>query len=383
MIKPIYLDYAAGTPLDERVLEKMGPYFSGKFHNPSAAYLAARAAKNDLEAARAAIAGLLGAKKPEIIFTAGATEANNLAIQGVMRRFPMAEALVSAIEHESVLAPARLFKHRQVPVSKAGLVETAALKKKITHHTALISIGLVNNELGTIQPLREIAQAIEEVRNQRRNAGIELPLYLHTDAAQAGNFLALQVVRLGVDLMSINGGKVYGPKQSGALYVRAGTQLWPLVLGGGQEQGMRSGTENVAGNVGLAEAFSLAQQMREKEAKRTTGLRDNFATKLQKIIDNTLINSPKKQSAPHILSISFPGTDNERLMMELDERGIQCAVGSACSASLEEPSHVLTAIGLPPDLIRSTLRFSLGRQTNEEDLRYAGEVLAELVAQHR
>lgn len=378
MKKPIYLDYAAATPMDPKVLAAMKPYFSEWFHNPSAIYLAAKKVRSDLDAARAKTAANLGAKHSEIIFTAGATEANNLAISGVMNKFTDSELLLSAVEHDSVMATARSFKNREIPVSNQGVIDISALEKLINEKTVLASVMMVNNELGTLQPVRQISLMIKKVRDSRTKKGNNRPIYLHTDAAQAGNFYDLKVSRLGVDLMSINGSKLYGPKQSGALFVKAGTRLAPLIVGGGQEFGLRSGTENVAGAIGLATAFDIAQAQHAKENKRLTKIRDIFANSLQKHLPASVVNHSLKHSAPHILNVRFPGRDNERLMMELDEVGVQVAVGSACSASSDEPSHVLSAIGLIRAEAQSSLRFSMGRQTQLDDVDQTVKLLARL-----
>jgi cysteine desulfurase len=367
-MRSIYLDYAAATPLDPRVLRAMQPYFSQNFHNPSATYLAGRAARKDLDKARASVARNLGARPGEVIFTAGATEANNLAVNGVMRRYPDSELLVSSIEHESVLAPAGQFNSRQIPVTPQGIVDTAKLQKMLTDKTVLVSVMLINNELGTIQPLRKISQILNKLSNSRRLAGNKLPLYLHTDAAQAPSYLGLQTTRLGVDLLTVNGGKIYGPKQTGALYVHSAVKLKPQILGGEQEYGLRSGTENVAGAVGLAKALDIAQKQRYEEVEKLEGLRKFFVGRLQQQLPKTIINGSDKHQSPHIVNVTFPGIDNERLMMELDERGVQVAVGSACSASQSEASHVLKAIGLSDELARASLRFSFGRPTTIRDL---------------
>ena len=383
MKRAVYLDYAAATPLDTRVLDAMKPYFSERFHNPSATYLAGRQARQALESARASVAKSLGAKKSEVIFTAGATEANNLAIQGVMRQFPEGEALVSSIEHESVLQPAGLFAGHTIPVTADGRVDLPKFQKLLNPKTVLISVMLVNNELGSIQPISEIAGLVKLELANRQKRKNSSPLYLHTDAAQAGNFHDMHVSRLGADMMSINGGKIYGPKQTGALFVKTGVRLTPIIIGGGQEFGLRSGTEHIAGAVGLAKALSLAQEDRTKTAHELAKLRIFFATLLQKEIKTSVINGSTKYQAPHLLSVTFPGLDNERLMMELDEQGIQCAVGSACSASNDRPSHVLAAIGLSDEAARSTLRFSLGRGTTKADINYTVERLAGLTVRHR
>jgi cysteine desulfurase len=381
MSKLIYLDNAAATPIDPEVLQAMLPFFSDKFYNPSAAYLAAKDVKTALNKARQKIANTLGARPSEIIFTAGATEANNLAIQGVMRKFPDGEVLVCAIEHESVLAPASTFKSKKIPVDDKGMIKSSNLLELINDKTVLISIGYVNNELGAIQPLGEIADMLKKIRSKRLKKDNKYPLYLHTDAAQATNYLDIHVSRLGVNLMSLNGGKIFGPKQSGALYVQSGVTIEPLILGGGQEFNLRSGTENVAACVGFAEALEMAQT--ERHSQTVEKLRDCFEENLQKLVPRAVINGSRKNRAPHISSITIAGIDNERIMMELDENGVMCAVGSACSASSQEPSHVLSAIGLSKQQIYSTLRFSFGRQNDQKEAITAAQLLAKLSADNR
>ncbi len=375
MAKPIYLDYAAATPVDRRVLAAMQPYLTDEFYNPSATYLAGRRVRQALAAARADVARQLGARPAEITFTAGATEANNLAIKGVMSQFPDGELLISAVEHKSVSQPAKAFARRLIPVTPKGVVDLVKLAKLVGNRTVLVSVMYVNNELGSVQPIREIAQLLAEVRRHRRSAR---PLYLHSDAAQAANYLDLSVSRLGVDLLTINGGKIYGPKQTGALYAAAGVRLQPQIDGGGQEYGRRSGTENAAGAIGLAKALQLARAGRAAEAKRLTGLRQQFISDLTAAIPTVIIHGDARHSAPHIVSASFPGQDNERLMMALDEAGVMVAVGSACSAADSEPSAVLRAIGLSDELARATLRFSFGRMTTAAQLSRVVKLLRQL-----
>jgi cysteine desulfurase len=375
---PIYLDYAAATPMDERVLKAMQPYLSEKFYNPSATYLAAKSVAKDLLAARSQVAHWLGARPTEIVFTAGGTEANNLAIQGVMRRFEGANVVVSAIEHESVLAPAREFAHRVVTVDNQGSVKLDDLRTKIDDQTVLISIMYANNEVGTVQPIREIAQIVKEVRDERRTNGNTLPLYLHADACQAANYLDLHAARLGVDLMTLNGGKIYGPKQSGALFVRSGVELRPQILGGGQEHNLRSGTENVAASIGFATALDIAQTMRHDQSKRLEGLQQYFYNQLEAKLPSAVVNGSRKKRLPNNVHITLPGTDNERLLVELDEAGILAAAGSACSASDEEPSHVLKAMGTSDKDAQSSLRFTLGRFTDQRAVDHTIETLRKL-----
>lgn len=380
MMSTIYLDYAAATPLDSTVLSAMQPYFADHFYNPSATYLAAKATAKDIEGARARIAGWLGARPSELVFTAGGTEANNLAIHGVMSSHQDGTLLVGRVEHESVLEPARQHQHQEVAVMTDGRIDLTALEKMLTDQVVMVSIMYANNEIGTVQPLRLIADILQTVRRDRHRRGVKTPLYFHTDACQAGAYLDLHVSRLGVDLMTLNGGKIYGPKQSGVLYVKTGTILGSHIQGGGQEHGLRSGTENVAGIMGLAAALDLVQSRRREEVLRIQGLSARFTEELTKSLPNSRVNGSTKHRLPNNVHVTFPGQDNERLMMSLDEAGIQCALGSACSASSDEPSHVLRAIGMEEADIRSSLRFSLGYGTTEEELEQTVKTLQRLIA---
>lgn len=366
----IYLDHAAATPLDERVLAAMQPYFSETFYNPSATYEAARQTRKALEAARASIAHWFGARPSEITFTAGGTEANNLAILGVAQTFPGAHLVATQIEHDSVLKPyaelaKRGYKTTLVSPDNRGLIAPPAISKAVTDKTVLVSVGYVNNELGTIQPVRQIAAELQAIRDDRRQRGITTPLYLHTDACQAANYLDLHVSRLGVDLMTINGGKIYGPKQSGVLFVKAGLELQPQIFGGGQEHGLRSGTENVSAAIGLAKALDLVQTARHQEGERIATLQKLFFDQIETELPQAIINGSQKHRVPNNVHLTLPGHDNERLLIQLDEAGVQAAAGSACSASDEEPSHVLQAIGLSEADAQASLRFTMGHVTDE------------------
>lgn len=379
-MKPVvYLDHAAATPMDPQVFQAMQPYFTELFYNPSALYWPAHEVAKQLQIARASVAGVLGARPSEIIFTAGGTEANNLAIQGVMRKFTGKKLVVSSVEHDSVLAPSAEFGGRQIPVLADGRVDTTALEALIDDETVLVSVQYANNEVGTIQPLREISQIIEKVLVARRATGNALPLYFHTDAAQAGNYLDLHVNRLGVDMLTLNGGKIYGPKQSGVLYVSAKVPLQPLIRGGGQERNLRSGTENVAACIGLAKALELVQAKRHEETKRLQELQQLAIKLIKEGLPDAVINGSPKHRLPNNLHITMPGQDNERLLVELDQRGILAAAGSACSASNDEPSHVQRAMGLSDADARSSLRLTMGQSTTEDSIRTAIDTLAELV----
>ena len=378
--RPIYMDYAAATPMDPAVADAMQPYFSETFYNPSAVYMAGTAVRKDMEKARAAVARWFGSRPSEIIFTAGATEANNLAIHGIMQQFPEANLVVSSVEHDSVLAAAVNYSCKTIPVDTEGIVALAELDKLIDEHTVLICVQYANNEVGTIQPLKEVAELVKTVRAQRAKSGNSLPLYLHSDAAQAAGYLDLHATRLGADFISINGGKIYGPKQSGALYIRAGLQIVPLIYGGGQERGLRSGTENVAACIGLAKALDLAQTMRHAEVKRLQSLQHQFIDSLQQKVPATIVNGSRKHRLPNNVHITIPGQDNERLLFALDEASVMAAAGSACSASDDTPSHVLKAMGLTDQEARASLRFSFGRQTTNEDIAAAVDTLIKLLA---
>jgi len=377
--KTIYLDYAAATPVDPEVLAAMQPYYTEKFYNPSATYLAALDVHKELDAARSKVARVIGARPSEVIFTAGGTEANNLAIKGVLEQHPEGEILVSSVEHESVLAPAEHFSHVPIPVMADGTIDLRALQTLITDKTVLVSVMYVNNEVGTVQPVRKIAQIVEAIRGQRRKDGNSLPLYVHTDACQAGNYLDLHVSRLGVDLMTINGGKIYGPKQSGALFVGSHVRLKSQIEGGGQERNIRSGTENVAQSVGFAEALERAQHTRHEHAEAMRGLQTYFITQLSEKIPEAVINGAKKHRLPNNVHITIPSQDNERLIFALDEEGILAAAGSACSASNEEPSHVLRAMGVSDEDAQASLRFTMGKSTTKEDVDYTVQTLAEIL----
>ena len=378
----IYLDYAAATPLDERVLRAMLPYFQDDFYNPSAAYLAARSVKKDVAAARSTIAHLIGARDSEVIFTAGATESVNLAISGVLAANAGKTFVTITAEHASVLALADKHGATQVRIDAHGHLSVQELIAAITDEVVLISIALINNELGTIQPIKDIASEVAALRRERLSRGNRLPLYLHIDASQAAGHIDLHVARLGVDMMTLNAAKVYGPKQVGLLYVGTHVAITPVIVGGGQERGLRSGTENVAGIIGFAEALRIAEELRHDETAQLENLRHIAIQKLISI-PGTQINSPAKRSSPHILNVSFEGIDGERLLMQLDERGVMVATGSACAANHNTRSHVLEAIGLSDELIAGSLRLSFGRETTEAEIETACEQIAELVGLQR
>jgi len=375
----IYLDHAAATQLDPLVLMAMHPYLADQFYNPSANYMAAQKVRAALEQARSDVAEVIGARSSEIIFTAGGTESDNLAIAGIMRQYPESNVVVSAIEHDAVLETARQFFCAEVKVNEQGVVSRHDLEAKIDDNTVLVSVMYANNEVGTIQPIRQIAQLIQNIRDKRRDAGNKLPLYLHTDACQAANYLDLHVSRLGVDLMTLNGGKIYGPKQSGVLYVSSKVQLKPIIRGGGQERNLRSGTENVAACIGFAKALQSAQAKRHDEGKRLSDMQSLVFKLIEEQIPSAVINGSQKTRLPNNIHLTIPGQDNERLLVELDEKGILAAAGSACSASDEEPSHVLRAMGLSVADAQASLRITTGRETTEDQIRDFISTLSQIV----
>jgi cysteine desulfurase len=303
-----------------------------------------------------------------------------------MEQFPQGNVVISAVEHDAVTVPAKQFEHKICAVQSSGRIDVEALRSLIDDKTVLVSVMYANNEIGTIQPIHDIAKIIKKILIERKikasssNNFKALPIYLHTDACQAANYLPLLTNTLGVDLMTLNGGKIYGPKQSGILYVRTGLVLSPQILGGGQERSFRSGTENVAGIVGFAASLKEAGLMRSTESDRLRQLSGLFINKLAKKVPNTIVNGSIKHRLPNNIHITVPGCDNERLMMELDERGLMVATGSACSASSDEPSHVLKAIGLSDAHAYSSLRITFGRQTTEAEVRQLVNNLSDIVA---
>lgn len=371
MKEVIYFDYAAATPMDADVKAAMDEAVA-LFANPSAATSLGRAARNRLEAARKDVAMVLGAKQTEINFTSGGTEADNMAILGIARANQKhgRHILSTPIEHKAVLESLAVlkqegFKIEMVKVDQSGLIDLTDLEHRIKPETTLISVGLANSEIGTIQPIGEIAKVIKEVRARRAQKGNKTPIYLHSDASAAAGQLSLAVSRLGVDALSLNAAKIYGPKGSGALYLRSGVDVEPIIVGGGQEGGHRAGTENLAGAVGLATALSLAEQSRPKAVKSMSQVRDNFIMQVQKAFPKATLNGHKKKRLAGNINISFPGIDGEDLVARLDAVGIIVATGAACAAASEEPSYVIQALGRDRALAQGSLRITLGRDTTK------------------
>lgn len=378
----IYLDYAATTPIDPRVLKKMFPFLKENFGNPSSIHQFGQKALFAIDKAREKIANFLGAFPSEIIFTGSATEANNLAIIGTYlarkKKQKKLQIITSKIEHHAVLDCCKFLEKEGVkivylPPTKEGKIELSKIKKAISKDTFLISIMYANNEIGTIQPIEKIGNFIEKINKKRREK-----IYFHTDAVQAINYLDCNVKKLKVDLLTISAHKIYGPKGVGALFVKKGTEISPLIYGGGQEKGLRSGTENVAGIVGLGKAIELVKKER-KSIKKIKKLKDKIIKRVLKEIPDVKLNSPQKESLPNIINFSFKGVEGESIVMALDQKGIACSTGSACSSKSLEPSHVLLAIGLSPELSHSSLRVSLGKYTKEKEVDFFLKVLPKII----
>ncbi len=371
-----YLDYAAATPMDPQVVQAMLPYLSERFENPSAPYARARQARVALEEARATLAHLIGARPGNVVLTAGATEANNLAFATTD-----GPVLVDAIEHESVLACAQARGAVVVPVTSDGRVDPRDVQAALTSEVTLVSIELANGEIGTIQPIREIANVVAAERDRRLRNGERTPLYLHADASQAAPVLSVNVSSLRVDLLTLSAAKLYGPKQVGLLWAADGVPLRPLVRGGGQESGVRSGTENVAGAVAFARALQLASELRAQEARRLAQLRDQLERSLREQIPWMITSGPRSAARrlPGLLSVSFPGLEARRLVVLLERRGVSVGTGSACAASRMRVSHVLQAIGLSEAEAAGSLRITLGRPTTSDDIAYAAQAIVACV----
>lgn len=368
----IYLDHAAATPVDAKVQAAMEPFFSDSFYNPSAPYAPAIAVRREYEAAKQTIARSIGAKADDLVMTAGATESINLAFASVN-----GHVVTANIEHHAVLRAAELHEYTLVEADAKGVVSADKIKAAIRPSTQLVSIALANNELGTIQPLRDIAEVIQQIRSERLARGDYTPLYLHTDASQGIGQLDVNVARLGVDMLTLNAAKAYGPKQVGLLWAAPAVQLTPTIVGGGQERGLRSGTENVPGVIGFAKAMELAAAHRKFEADRLTKLRDGLQKALLDAFPSAVVSGNLRHRLAGHLHVSFPGLDAERVLFGLEMRGVLVATGSACAANKGTRSHVLTAIGLEPEVADGSLRLTLGHLSNEENTQKAAELLIE------
>lgn len=409
-MREVYLDHAATTYLDPRVKEEMEPYWMEEYGNPSSLYLRGRRAKDALDKARAIVARILNCKPEEIVFAGGGTEAINLAVFGVARQCNLYQSQISAttdggtvskghlitskIEHHAVLHSMEElekdgFEVTYLEVDEYGMVNPEEVRKALRPNTILVSIMYANNEIGTIEPIEEIGKVIKEYRKDKfgiGNSKFEIspkPPFFFTDACQAAGALELDVQKLGVDLLAFNGSKIYGPKGVGALYVRRGVQLKPLIYGGGQENNLRSGTENVPGVVGLAKALEISQEEKKEENARLTELRDYLIHRLVTEIPKTILNGHPTKRLPNNVNVSILDIEGEAVVLYLDAKGIYISTGSACTSTTLDPSHVILAIGRPYEYAHGSLRFTLGRRTTKEDLDYLMEVLPAVVEKLR
>ncbi len=369
-----YLDHAAATPLDERVLEAMQPYFLHDFFNPSSPYAPAVKVRQAYEEAKQRIAQVIGGKGNDLVITAGATESINLMFASIT-----GHVVTSSIEHHAVLEAAAQHDHTFVVPNEKGMISSESVKAAIRPDTELVSIQLANNELGTIQPLRDIAEVVRVERRRRADAGESRPIYFHSDASQGLGQIDVHVARLGVDALTINAGKMYGPKQVAALWTDRFVRLAPIVYGGGQERGLRSGTENVAGTIGFAVAAEFAAGHAGGEAKRLGALRDSLEKQLVTSFPTAVISGARKKRLPGHLHISFPGLDAERLIFLLEAQNVYVATGSACAANKGTRSHVLTAIGLAPEVADGSLRLTLGRLSTTKNISAAAAILIRVI----
>lgn len=378
-MKNVYMDYSATTPVKKEVLDAMLPYFSEHFGNPSSLYSIAQESKEALEKARGQVASLIGAKANEVFFTAGGSEADNWALEGVADALKDKgnHIITTKIEHHAILHTAEyLEKHgidvTYLDVDAEGRVNPEDVEKAITDKTVLISIMMVNNEVGTIEPIKEIAEIAH-------NHGI----LLHTDAVQALGNVPIDVNDMGIDLMSMSGHKIYGPKGVGALYIRKGTKISNFIHGGAQEMKKRAGTENLAGIVGFGKAAELAKENLESHINRVSELRDYFISEVTSKIPDTIVNGSMEHRHPGNANISFEYIEGESMLILLDMNGISVSTGSACSSKSLTPSHVLSAMGIPVERIHGTLRFTIGDPTTKEDIDYVIEKLVEIVQKLR
>jgi len=373
-MKRVYMDYAATTPVDPRVLKAMQPFFSDNFGNTMSLYGLGREAKRALEDSREKVASLMGARANNVIFTGSATESNNLALKGVVfaNRKKGKHIIISSIEHHCVLDSAHWlekqgFEVTFLPVDRYGLVDPKQVENAIRKDTILVSIMHANNEIGTIEPIEEIGRICHKH-----------DIYFHTDAAQSFGKIPIDVKKMNIDMLTVNAHKMYGPKGVGALYVRQGVKIEPLLHGGGHEFGLRSSTVNIPGIVGFGAAVDIAKKEMKSEAKRLTNLRDKLITGVLKI-ENSHLNGHPTKRLPNNTNFWFAFIEGESLVMHLDMKGIDTSTGSACSSESLEPSHVLLAIGLRHEQAHGSLRLTLGKQNSEKDIEYVLEVLPKVV----
>lgn len=396
----IYLDHSATTPVDKKVLKAILPYFTEYFGNPSSIHAYGQDAISAVDKAREQAAKFLNCKVEEIIFTSGATEANNLALFGVFRGLINSQKkdlhlITTKIEHPAILEVARALSQEGVkvsylPVLKNGVLDLEEFKKTITNETNLVSIMYANNEVGSLQPIREVGKIIYKINedrekqwrnnNSKKRGARPAKIYFHVDATQAVNFCNCDVAWNYIDLLSLSGHKIYGPKGVGLLYVKTGIPIDPLVIGGGQERGRRSGTLNVSGIVGLGAALDLLdKETVEKQNKKIAKLRDRLVEGIQKTVPYAVLNTDRENAIPSIANFSFIGVEGEGILISLDLEGIAVSTGSACASSKLSASHVMLAMGIKKEVAHTSIRFSLGKNTTEAEIKKTLEVLPRVV----
>lgn len=373
----IYLDHAASTPIADSVLDEMMPYLKENYGNPSSIHRYGRIATKAIESARKRVAELIGANTNEILFTSGGTESNNTALHGIMNQNPGKQLITSSIEHDAILEPCKKleslgFDVVYLPVDSLGVIDLQKLESTISDKTALVSVMLANNEVGTIEPIHEIAKICKQHN-----------VLLHTDAVQAVGKIPINVKELGVDLMSISSHKINGPKGIGALYIRNGVILDPFILGGGQENGMRSGTENVANIVGFGKACQIAKEKLQQNNASLQTLRNHLIERVQKELSHVSVNGHREQRLPNNAHFTFLGVNGEDLIIKLDEHGIAASTGSACSVKTQKASHVLLAMGFSHEQITGSLRLSLGVSNTVLEIDQTVDALKNIVAELR
>jgi cysteine desulfurase len=390
-MREFYFDYAATTPVDKNVFLEMEKYLKEEYGNPSSLYSKGQRAKLAVDDARGKIARIINADPMEIVFTSCATESSNTAIKGVSflrKNEKLGDHIITTkIEHPSVLNTVKYleknhsFNVTYLDVDEYGAVDPGDIKKAITDKTILISVMFANNEIGTIQPIEEIGSIIKDV-NKIREAKSLKPIYFHVDAVQAVSYLDIDVNKLNIDLMSITGHKFYAPKGVGALYIKRGTEVLPQMSGGHQEKGRRAGTENVAGIAAMAKALEIAKEESVQESQRLKLFRDRVLKELSKIDDSQITGSIERR-LPHIASFVFKYVEGESMLLKLNSKGIFVSTASACSSDSLQPSHVLLAIGIKPEIAHGSLRISFGRYTKKEDIDYLIKTLPPIISELR
>ena len=381
----IYFDHAGTTPMDERVLQAMLPYFTQLYGNASSVHTVGQEARYALDAARERVARVLNCRNREVVFTSGGTESDNSAIRGAAYALEETgkHVITAAAEHHAVLHACQQLENRgwevtYLPVDDYGRVEPDRVYNAITDRTTVVSVMYANNEIGTINPIPEISAAV-----RRRSQELDRTIVIHTDAVQAAGFLDLDVRRLGVDMMSLSGHKFYGPKGVGVLFIRRGVPFLPLITGGGQERERRSGTENVAGIIGLSVALELADSERHPVGDHCRALRDRIIAEITRRIPDSILNGHPEDRLPNNVNFSFDGVEGEPILLGLDLQGIAASSGSACSSGSLEPSHVLLALGQTADTARGSLRITLGKHNTDAEVDRLLAVLTGLIADLR